>query len=84
MSSSVTLINGTTVDSASEAWRDECLTRWKHVDTLLRLTGPGSLVLRRAYLDNVSKAEGAEARRRLEVEFADAWAKRNQAGGAGT
>ena len=80
--STVTLIDGTQVDTASEAWRDECATRWKHVQTLLRLTGQGGLELRRNYLRNVAVAEGAEARRRLEVDFAEAWMRRQQPGSA--
>ena len=33
----VTLIDGREVDSASPEWREECLQRHRHVDTLLRL-----------------------------------------------
>ena len=77
--STVNLIDGTPVDSGSAAWRDECLARWRHVQTLLGINGQGSLELRRTYLSSVAAAEGTEARRRLEVDFAEAWAKRQGA-----
>jgi beta-phosphoglucomutase-like phosphatase (HAD superfamily) len=72
----VTLIDGTVVDSASEAWRSECLQRHRHVQTMLRLQLQG----RRDYVATVGKQEGAEARRRLEAEFTAAWRQRQEAG----
>ena len=71
----VTLIDGTKVDSSGTAWQDECLTRHKHVQTLLGMRGQGSRAMRQSYLNTVEAVEGAEARRRIEAAFVDAWAK---------
>lgn len=77
----VKLIDGTEVSSSSEAWRLECLQRYKHVQSLLRLQGQGSRALRQEYLARVEATEGAEARRRLQEEFAAVWqAQRGAAG----
>jgi len=65
----VTLIDGSTVDSASEAWRQECLVRYRHVLNMRRL----GLHQRRDYLSNVERKEGSVACARLRDEFAIDW-----------
>jgi hypothetical protein len=79
----VTLIDGTEVDSASEAWRMECLQRHKHVQALLALQGTGSRHLRQDYLRRVEANEGAEAKNRLVVAFSQAWEQRQRVREAG-
>ena len=65
----VTLIDGTPVDSASEEWRLECLARDRHIANLRRL----KLEQRRLYLDNVDEREGDEAGKRLRRAFLREW-----------
>lgn len=68
----VTLFDGTVVDSASEAWRAECEAR--HV---LRLPSRGR---RLDYLARVEKKRGAEARAALEALGLALWGAMRQAG----
>lgn len=68
----VTLITGEVVDSTAPAWRQECLTRQRHVETLRRL----QLEQRREYLRTVEAKEGGEARRRLEEAYLKDWEAR--------
>lgn len=70
--SSVTLNDGTAVDTASNAWRDECLQRLRHVQAMRSLTLQG----RRDYLDQVERAEGQRARQRLAAAFLTDWERR--------
>jgi len=70
----VTLIDGAVVDSSGPAWRAECLTRYKQVQTLLSMRGQGSLAMRQGYLRTVEAVDGAQARLRLEAAFTAAWA----------
>jgi hypothetical protein len=72
MARTVILIDGREVDSASPEWREECLQRQRHVDTLLRLN---SRQERAQYLEAVRQAEGEEAARRLKVKFLAQWEK---------
>lgn len=72
----VTLSNGDRVPSNSLMWLDECRKRHNHVQTLLSMTGHGSLAARREYIGNVGRADGQEAARRLTAAFAEAFAKR--------
>lgn len=65
----VTLIDGTEVDSASESWRLECAVRYQHVLNLRRLT----LQQRRDYIDTVERKHGAEAARRLREAYTKDW-----------
>ena len=71
----VTLATGEVVPSNSPQWRDECFARWQRVVSM-RLMG---IFARRATLDEVEAKEGAEARRRLEVEFEKDWKARKGA-----
>lgn len=71
----VTLATGEVVPSNSPQWRDECLARWQRVVSMR----PMSIFARRATLDEVAAKEGAEARRRLEVEFEKDWKARKGA-----
>lgn len=71
----VTLIDGREVDSASPEWREECLQRYRHVCTLMRLPTRQE---RADYLDAVRRAEGDEAARRLKAAFLEAWEQRGQ------
>lgn len=72
MARTVILIDGREVDSASSEWREECLQRHRHVDTLLRLCTRQE---RAQYLEAVRKAEGEEAARRLKLMFLAQWEK---------
>lgn len=71
---SVTLINGTEVDSASPEWRAECLARQRHCDNLARLNRQQ----RNDYIDNVQRKEGAESARRVRAEFVRQWDERHK------
>ena len=71
----VTLATGEVVPSNSPQWRDECFARWQRVVSMR----PMSIFARRATLDEVEAKEGAEARRRLEVEFEKDWKARKGA-----
>jgi len=71
----VTLATGEVVPSNSAQWRDECLARWQRVVAMR----PMSIFARRATLAEVEAKEGAEARRRLEVEFERDWKARKGA-----
>lgn len=73
----VTLATGQQVDSASPAWRDECLQRQRHVDALLGLTGAGSRQLRADYLQRVRESEGDVAAERVKAAFLTQWEARN-------
>ena len=75
----VRLANGDKVPSDSLAWRDECATRWKHVNTLMSMTGHGMIVARRQYIGDVGRSEGQEAARRLTEALGKAWAERQAA-----
>jgi hypothetical protein len=72
----VQLANGDRVASDSLAWRDECATRWRHVQTLRSI---GSVVERRAYVAQVAHREGNEAGKRLTEAYADDFEKRKAA-----
>ncbi|WP_062196487.1 DUF7696 family protein [Caldimonas taiwanensis] len=72
MARTVILIDGREVDSASPEWREECLQRHRHVDTLLRLCTRQE---RAQYLEAVRQAEGEEAARRLKLKFLAEWEK---------
>jgi hypothetical protein len=69
----VTLIDGTEVDSASEAWRLETFNRWKHVQAILAMRGESNLGKRAAYIEQIDFLEGAEAGRRLREAVKRAW-----------
>lgn len=71
---SVTLIDGSEVDSASEAWRLECLARHRHCCNLGRL----NRMQRNDYIDNLQRKEGNEAARRVRAEFVRQWEQRNK------
>lgn len=72
----VRLANGDRVPSDSLAWRDECAARFRHVLTLLSMTGHGMIVARREYIGNVGRAEDQESARRLTEALGKAWAAR--------
>lgn len=72
----VRLSNGDQVPSDSLAWREECARRWRHVQTLMSMTGHGMLIARRQYIADVGRAEGQEAARRLTEALGKAWAER--------
>ena len=65
----VTLADGREVDSASAEWREECLARARHVETLLHMTGPGSRDQRARYLATVAEREGVAAAARVKEQF---------------
>ena len=71
----VTLSDGTEVDSASWSWAEECAQRHRHVLNMRRL----DLHQRRDYLDNVDRKEGEESGRRLREAFAADWAELKRA-----
>ena len=71
----VTLADGKVVSCSSPEWRDECFARWQRVVSMR----PMSICARRATLDEVAAKDGAEARRRLEVEFEKDWKARKGA-----
>jgi len=71
----VTLANGEAVSTNSPEWRDECFVRLQRVVSMR----PMSIYARRATLAEVEAKEGAEARRRLEVEFEKDWKARKGA-----
>ncbi|MEY4635646.1 MAG: hypothetical protein RJA55_1444 [Acidobacteriota bacterium] len=73
----VTLIDGTEVDSASWSWAEECAQRHRHVLNMRRL----DVHARRDYLSNVDRREGEEAGRRLREAFAADWEERKSARG---
>lgn len=75
MSNLVTLATGEVVDSADPAWRDECLTRHRHVQSMRSLGLEG----RRDYLARVKAAEGEIAAQRLREAFAKDWDERKAA-----
>ncbi len=75
MSATVTLSTGEVVPSTSPEWRDECFAGWQRVVSMR----PMSICARRATLDEVAAKDGAEARRRLEVEFEKDWKARKGA-----
>jgi hypothetical protein len=68
----VTLINGTQVATDSDAWREECLVRHRHVQNLRRLDRLGC----HDYLTRVRRAEGDVAGDRLQQAYADDWERR--------
>ena len=78
----VTLSTGEEVDSSAPAWRQECLARSRHVETLLHMTGPGSRDQRARYIATVAEREGAESARRLKAAFVAAWDARSAKGTA--
>lgn len=80
MSTTVTLCDGSQVDSASEAWRQECLAVHTHV---VNLRGMG-LAQRRAYLDRLRGGAGCSAKAELARRVAAAYAKDFQARKAAT
>ena len=69
----VTLSTGVEVPSHSPEWAAECLARYNHVQTMLRLGING----RRDHLRLVAETDGAESRTRLEAAFTAAWKERN-------
>lgn len=75
MTNTVTLIDGTPVDSSSEAWRLECLQRHRHVETMRRIDLQG----RRDYLAKVAHSECEEAAARLKDAYLSDRDRRAQA-----
>lgn len=67
----VRLIDGTEVDSASEAWRHECEAR-----AISKLPSTGQ---RRAWLEDLERRRGKEAADRLRNTIKALWARRDQA-----
>lgn len=63
----VRLANGDRVRSDSLAWRDECATRWRHVQTLRSI---GERANRQAYIAAVAHREGMESGKRLTAAYA--------------
>lgn len=72
MTTMVTLATGEAVDSADPAWRDECLSRHRHVQEMRSLTLQG----RRDYIAAVRRAEGDESAHRLMDAFSEDWQQR--------
>lgn len=72
----VLLSNGDRVRNDSLAWLDECRARLRHVNTLLSMSGHGSLIARREYVATVARREGNESARRLTEALGKAWEKR--------
>lgn len=66
----VRLIDGTEVDSASEAWRHECEAR-----AISKLPSTGML---RAWLEDLERRRGKEAADRLRATIKALWAQREQ------
>jgi hypothetical protein len=64
----VTLIDGTTVDSWSEAWRHECEAR-----AILAMPTRDA---RRKHLDHVERLRGTKERQRLEETALAIWEQR--------
>jgi hypothetical protein len=73
MISTVTLIDDSEVDSASEAWKIECFNRHGHVEAVLRMRGADNKSRRAQYIEQVDAREGAEAGRRLREAVKKAW-----------
>jgi hypothetical protein len=71
----VTLIDGRTVSSASPEWRDECLQRHNHITAMGKLRGTFD---RREYIAAVARKEGSEAADRLKREFLRVWDERKK------
>lgn len=67
-----TLIDGRVVSGTSPEWAAECLQRHRHVQSMRALDLPG----RRRYLEDVAKAEGQEASRRLAEAYREDWERR--------
>lgn len=63
----VTLSNGDKVPSDSLQWREECATRWLHVQTLRSI---GERANRQAYIAAIAHREGSEAGKRLTEAYA--------------
>ena len=61
----VTLIDGTQVDSASEAWRHECEAR--------AIAALPTLADRRAWLESLERKRGTEAVQRLRDTIKQLW-----------
>lgn len=80
----VTLIDGREVDSASPEWRQQCLAEWeaaqptvdRHVATLLRFSGPGAREQRADYIATLTKRDGPSVADRVKAEFLKIWEKR--------
>ena len=82
--STVTLIDGREVDSASPEWRAETLARQqaddaRHIANLMRLM----LTQRRDYLENLLERHGPVTAQRVRDAFSAAWAARTGKPGAG-
>lgn len=69
----VVLLDGTTTDTWSNAWRAECLTRDKHVSHVLGMLGRSNRDRREHYYESIGKHEGAEAEARVRAEVGRRW-----------
>jgi hypothetical protein len=68
--STVTLLDGRQVDSASEDWRHECEAR--------AIAARPTLAERRMYLDEVERRRGAAAAERLRETMKQLWEARKR------
>jgi hypothetical protein len=65
-----TLLDGTEVDSASEAWRHECEAR--------AIAALPTLPQRRAWLEDIERKRGPDAVKRLRQTMAQLWAAKQK------
>lgn len=72
----VTLATGEAVFSSDPAWRAECLSRHNHV---LQLRGIRDAAMRRQYVAEVERKEGAESAKRLKTAYTVDWEERKAA-----
>lgn len=66
----VTLIDGTEVDSASEAWRHECEAR--------AIASLPTLAERRAWLESIERKRGTDEAERLRRTIGKLWESRQK------
>lgn len=70
----VVLDTGATVCNFCPSWKDECLKRQRHVETMRRMTQEA----RRAYINRVSEREGDVAAERTKEAYIKDWTARKQ------
>lgn len=72
--STVTLIDGTEVDSADARWRDECMRVHRHVVTMRTIGRDG----RNDYLAAIQRTDGAAWAKRVAEAYLRDWTERRQ------
>lgn len=69
----VTLLNGQQVDTWSNEWREECLSRKPLVDHVLGLLGKHNRARRDAYYAWIGRAYGPEQEKRVREAVSRVW-----------